>query len=83
LQKIANPEPLQEQVDNSGETEMQFQQLAVQQQGISVQQQNMEMLLEMLGAMKGSFDTMTAVNAAEKQVIRDANGTAIAVRTMV
>lgn len=40
-------------------------------QEIQVQQQNMAMLLEMLGAMKGSFENLSADIRAPKVVLRD------------
>lgn len=57
--------------------------LEIQEQGISVQQQNMAMLLDMLAAMKGSFDNLSADIRAPKKVIRDSNGMASGVITVV
>jgi hypothetical protein len=62
---------------------VQQQSVAVQEQGISIQQQNMAMLLDMLGAMKGSFDNLSADIRAPKKVVRDANGQASGVITVV
>lgn len=64
------------------ENELSAKSIEVQMQGISVQQQNMAMLLDMLGAMKGSFDSLSADIRAPKKVIRDANGMASGVVTV-
>jgi hypothetical protein len=65
------------------ENELSAKGLEIQEQGISVQQQNMAMLLEMLGAMKGSFDNLSADIRAPKKVVRDENGMASGVITVV
>jgi hypothetical protein len=65
------------------EIELKAKELTIQEQGISIQQQNMGMLLDMLGAMKGSFDTLSSDIRAPKKVIRDANGMASGVITVV
>jgi hypothetical protein len=65
------------------EMELQAKAIQVQAENISVNQQNMAMLLEMLAAMKGSFDTLSLDIRAPKKVVRDANGVASGVVTVV
>lgn len=52
----------------ASEIEVQKMGLSVQAQGVEVQQQNMAMLLEMLNAMKGSFDNLSTEIRAPKKI---------------
>lgn len=73
----------QESQREEAELQIKAQSLAIQEQSVSVQQQNMALLLDMLAAMKGSFDTLSADIRAPKKVIRDANGMASGVVTVI
>lgn len=57
--------------------EIQQQGVIVQEQSIGVQQQNMAMLLEMLAAMKGSFDNLSATVSAPRSITLDNGRTAV------
>ena len=62
------------------ETQLKVQELQLQEQGISAQQQNMNMVLEMLGGLKAGIDTLNA----PRKVIRDPQtGLATGVITVV
>jgi len=83
LQKQPNPEAIQpeEAQQDAIETELKVKSIQVQEQGIGVQHQNMQMLLEMLAAMKGSFDTLSADIRAPKVITLD-NGRTATTQTM-
>lgn len=66
----------QEQQQEAAELELKAQSVKVQQDSINVQQQNMAMLLDMLGAMKGSFDELSETIRAPKVITLDNGRTA-------